>query len=257
MTDAAITYDLNLLRQSQAKWRASAALRAVYQDIFRDMASRCIPGRTLELGAGIGVAAGVIPDLVTSDLVKTEFVDRAVSAYDIPAEDWANIIAMDTLHHLQRPFAFFQSAAAALQPGGRIVLMEPAGTGWGRMFYRMMHHEPCRPAEIVPPFDFPADSKGEFANMGMGVGLVRWQRAETDRRLSALGLRVVSVRYRDFVAYPATGGFSKPALLPAPAMKGLLAVERLIPQFIGRHGALRMIMVLEKNGSREVPAACP
>lgn len=248
MSEAAVTYDLSLLRQSQAKWRSSAALRAVYHDIFRDMASRCIAGPSLELGAGIGVAGEVIPDLVTSDLVKTEFVDRAVSAYEIPAESWANIVAMDTLHHLQRPFAFFASAARALREGGRIVLMEPAGTWWGRKFYRLMHHEPCVPSEIVPPFEFPADRKGEFANMGMGVGLLRGQREETDRRLAEVGLRVAGVSYRDFVAYPATGGFSQPALLPAVAIRGLLAIERLTPECIGRHGALRMIIVLEKSG---------
>lgn len=247
MSDAEITYNLSLLQQSQSKWRNSAALRVVYRDIFAAMAAECISGPALELGAGIGVAREVIPELVTSDLVKTEFVDRAVSAYDIPPESWANIVAMDTLHHLQRPFAFLASAAQALSSGGRIVLMEPAGTAWGRMFYRLFHHEPCLPHLISPPFDFPADENGEFANMGMGVGLLNRNRAETERRLAELGLKVHRVIYRDVVAYQATGGFSQRAMLPAGVLKAVLAVEKIIPQALMQFLALRMIIVIEKN----------
>lgn len=247
MSDPEITYDLGLLAQSMSKWRESAALRTVYQDIFRAMAARCAPGRTLELGAGIGVAKESIPDLVTSDLVKTDYVDRAASAYAIPAEDWANLVAMDTLHHLQRPFDFFASAAAALQPAGRIVLMEPAATPLGLWFYRTLHHEPCRPRLIVPPFEFAADEQGEFANMGMGVGLFEHHRAETEQRLRAIGLRVREVSYRDGLAYPATGGFSQRALLPAPVLRALLAAEQALPRFVMRWVGLRMLIVIEKT----------
>lgn len=247
MSETEITYDLSLLRQSHDKWERSPALRAVYEHIFRAMAARCVDGPTLELGAGIGVARNVIPDLTTSDLVKTEYVDRAVSAYEIPTEDWASIVAMDTLHHLQRPFEFFASAAQALRPGGRVVLMEPAGTGFGRLFYRFFHHEPCLPDLISSPYDFPADANGEFANMGMGVGLFERNREDTEGRLAEMSLRVVEIDYRDLLAYPASGGFSQPAILPAVGLRALLGLEGVLPQAIMRGLALRMIIVLEKT----------
>lgn len=249
VAEAEITYDLGLLEQSRDKWRASPALRTVYCDIFKAMARQCIAGPSLEVGSGIGVAKEAIPDLTTSDLIKTDFVDRAVSAYEIPAENWANILAMDTLHHLQRPIEFFASAAEALGPGGRIVLMEPAGTWWGSKFYRWFHHEPCVPTEVVPPFEFAAQANGEFANMGMGVGLTCDCRAETDRRLKELGLRIADVNYRDFLAYPATGGFSQRAVLPRFVLRGLLALEQTLPQALWRHVGLRMIIVIEKSDS--------
>ncbi|MDB4384940.1 class I SAM-dependent methyltransferase [Opitutaceae bacterium] len=251
MSESEITYDLNLLRQSRGKWHGSPALRAVYENIFRDMAARRIDGPSLELGSGIGVAAETIPELVTSDVVKTEYVERAVSAYEIPPENWANLMAMDTLHHLQRPMEFFASAAAALRPGGRIILMEPAGTWWGRIFYRWFHHEPCIPVEIIPPFEFPADDNGEFANMGMGEGLLTRERREFEARLAPLGLKVVAVDYRDFLAYPATGGFSNRAILPAGCLKVLMAMEQIVPQFLIRFFALRMVIVVERDSTAE------
>ena len=158
-------------------------------------------------------------------------------------------MAMDTLHHLQRPMEFLASAAKALRPAGRVILMEPAGTWWGRIFYRFFHHEPCLPAQILPPFEFPADDNGEFANMGMGQGLLKCERREFEAKLATLGLKVVAVDYRDLLAYPATGGFSNRAILPAGCLKVLMSIEQILPQFLTRVFALRMVIVLERNSS--------
>jgi len=243
------TYDLSQLEQSIVKWRSSPALRSVYADIYREMRGSLVTGRILELGSGIGVAKDFFENLVTSDIRATEYVDRAVSAYEVPAEAWGNIIALDVLHHLQEPIRFFASAAAALLPGGRIVLAEPAGTSFGRRFYQLFHHEPCRPESILPPFRFDADETGEFANMGMGHALFGGQRPVIEEMLRHIGLQVVAIRYRDLFAYPATGGFSRPALLPATLLRGALAVERALPQWLMRRMALRMIITLEKGSA--------
>lgn len=245
------TYDLGHLAPSLAKWRRSPALRAVYADIFAAMGAACVPGPTLELGSGIGIAREFFPDWVTSDVVATPHAPRAVSAYEIPAENWANVAAFDVFHHLREPLRFLGSAAAALRPGGRIVLAEPAGTPGGRLFYRLVHPEPCRPGDVVPPYVFAAQADGLFANMGMAHALFGWQPPAFQAELDRLGLRVVSVRYRDVLAYPATGGFSQPALLPAAVLRALLRLESWLPQAILRLVALRMVVVLEKAGASQ------
>jgi hypothetical protein len=248
MTDEPLTYDLALLEASLAKWRNSPALRALYGDIFREICGRLRPGATLELGSGIGVIKEFLPGVVTSDIAKTRFVDRAVSAYAIGAEGgpWHNLVAFDVLHHLREPFRFFASAATALAPEGRLVLVEPAGTPLGRWFYRLFHHEPCRPDDVNPPFAFASDDGGGFANMGMGQALFHRHRAATGRRLAALGLRIALVRYRDVLGYPATGGFSRRSLLPAGPVRALLAAEGALPQPVLRLLGLRMLVVLDK-----------
>lgn len=247
MSVAEQTYDLSQLRRSQEKWRRSPALRTVYGDIFVAMRTACSDGPTLEIGSGVGAAQESCPDWVASDIVATPFVSRAVSAYKIPAEEWGNIVAFDVLHHLREPLRFFSSAVAALRPGGRIVLAEPAGTAGGRLFYGLVHPEPCRPAGIRAPFVFPAEADGLFANMGMAHALFGPARPEFEPLLHRLGLNIVSVHYRDLLAYPATGGFSKPALLPAPVLRALLKAEQLLPQAVLKWLALRMIVVLGKT----------
>lgn len=246
MSPPSLTYDLALLDRGLAKWRRSPALRAVYGEIFLAVRRLLAPGRTLEIGSGIGVAREFLPDLTTSDIASTAFVDRAISAYAIPPEAWGNILAFDVLHHLREPLRFFASAAAALAPGGRIILAEPAGTPGGRLFYRCCHHEPCHPAAVVAPYRFPAARDGSFANMGMAHALFGRSRPEFEAELRARQLRIAQVTYRDLLAYPATGGFSRPALLPARVLRGLLAIERRLPQPLLRLLALRMVVVLEK-----------
>lgn len=241
------TYDLSLLERSVTKWESSPALRAVYADIFKEMRDSMVDGSVLEIGSGIGIARHYFPGLVASDIVRTSFVERVVSAYEIPTESWSNIIAMDVLHHLQEPLRFFESAAAGLVSGGRVILVEPAGTIGGRLFYRLIHHEPCQPDKVQPPFRFPAEVDGSFANMGMAHALFGRHRALINAHLQGWGLRLVSITYRDLLAYPATGGFSKSALLPAPILRAILGAEGLLPQSVLRLFALRMIVVLEKQ----------
>lgn len=241
-----VTYDLGLLEKSAAKWAASPALRAYYGEVWRDIRGQLKQGRTLELGSGIGNAKEFLPDLTTSDIVKTRFVDIAASAYEIERAGcaWDNVVAFDMLHHLRRPLDFFSSAARGLAEGGRVVLAEPAATWGGRRFYRWFHHEPCVPEQILPPFAWPGD--GEFANMGMAVALFRDHATAFSSELERCGLRLVSLRYRDLLSYPVTGGFSHRSLLPTIGVRGLLACERSLPQALLRRFALRMVITLEK-----------
>lgn len=247
-----VTYDLDLLAGSQTAWDRSEGLRFVYEGIYRGIRARCTDGATLEIGSGIGAGKAFFENLVTSDIVKTPYVDRAISAYAIEPDAggaWANIFAIDVLHHLTQPLQFFQSAAGALAPGGRIILVEPAATLWGRFFYSRCHHEPIEPKQVQAPFCFDANGvDGEFANMGMGVGLFRDHRSIVAARLAEFGLTVKSVRYRDFLAYPLTGGYSKPQLLATSVLRVFIRIEALIPQFFFRFLGLRMVIVLEKNG---------
>lgn len=251
----ACTYDLGLLEKSRAKWLRSAALRSVYGDLFDDAIRKMIAGRTLEVGSGIGIAKEFIPGVVTSDCVKTSFVDLECSAYDIPSTDggsegWANILAFDVLHHLCCPLDFFQSALSALQPGGRILLLEPAATALGRLLYGICHHEPTDPSRLNPPFAFEPDNQtGEFANMGMGISLFDIHRTYTEDRLARFGGCLQEVSFRDLLAYPLTGGYGNRQFMPAACIRFLLKIERRLPRSIYRTCGLRMVIVIEKTAN--------
>ena len=243
------TYDLSLLEQSRQKWKASSGIRATYESIYREMTSFAKGDRWLELGSGAGFFKLSHPNVSTSDIEKTKYVDLEVSAYDIEATatDWDTIFAMDMLHHLTKPLDFFLSASKSLAAGGRIVLAEPAATRLGLRFYKAFHHEPCDPQTIKEPFEFETDENGEFANMGMGVALFENRHGQLEKLLAEMGLHIHRLSYRDVLAYPATGGLSKPQLLPTFAISSLLKLERHLSQGILRTIGLRMIIVIERR----------
>lgn len=246
------TYDLSLLERSRQKWECSPALRLLYGDLYREVSNWCRPGETLEIGSGIGVAKELLPDVVTSDVVKTPYVDCEMSAYAIRARKsgpWANVFALDVFHHLTQPLRFLESAAAALQPAGRIILVEPAATQLGLKFYGRFHSEPMTLEAVRAPFEFEAnDGNGEFANMAMGEGLFRVHRAAVEARLSDSGLFIEHVYYRDLLAYPLTGGYSNPQFLPSWMVGGILRLEKLLPRTWFQRIGLRMVVVLRKQG---------
>lgn len=246
------TYDLALLAGSRAKWERSPALRAAYQDIYGSMTRWAGQGPALEIGAGCGTMRDFHPDVVASDVRQTQYVSVIASAYSLEssrgAAAWGTIYGLDVLHHLRAPFRFFESASRALVPGGRVVLCEPAATTAARLIYGLCHQEPTDPARIRPPYEFEADdANGSFANMGMGWALFVRDREAVEARLSAMGLSVSSIEFRDVLAYASTGGFSGKAWLPAAVVRALLAVERRLPACLLRRLGLRMIIVVEKE----------
>jgi SAM-dependent methyltransferase len=250
-SNAKETYSLNLLEQSWAKWKESAVLRAYYKSLYDDMVAPCKRGRILEVGSGIGVSRDFAPDITTSDIRKTRFVDRAISCYDIPKnEDWTSIVAMDVLHHVRTPFEFLRSASHALPTGGRIVIMEPAATLCGRLMYGLCHHEPMVPSEVQPPFVFKGEpGNADFANMAMAQGIFHSFWKESEHLLTDINLKLVSITYRDVLAYFLTGGFSRPALISQTVLNHLLKLEGLLPQTSLSIIGLRMRVVLERIGT--------
>lgn len=252
-TEPPLTYDLGLLEKSEAKWNRSGGLRAVYGSIYKAMRDCMVEGPSLELGSGIGKINKFIPSVITSDLVQTRYVDIACSAYKICESEeegtnqWSNILAMDVLHHLCKPMDFFWSAGASLRKGGRLILVEPAATPFGRIFYSLFHEEPIHPGKIKPPFAMrPDTTDGEFANMGMAVALFDKHLDVCLRMLDEAGLRLIELRYRDLLAYPLTGGYSNPQLVPTAVLKGLLSLEGKLPQILLKALALRLLVVLQK-----------
>lgn len=245
-----VTYDLKLLEQSAHKWAQAPGLRHVYQRLWQRLLPWRRPGPSLELGAGIGTTRTIWPELTLSDLVQTRHVERAVSCYAIEAqpERWANLLALDVLHHLRFPWRFFASAAAALHPQGRIMLIEPAATPLGRVFYRCCHHEPMRLAEIQAPYEFAPNGPGDaFANMAMAYALFIRDHDLTVARLASLGLRICQVGFSDVLAYPLTGGYSHRQLAPTFLLRGLTRLEEALPQAVLRRLGLRLWVILEKS----------
>ena len=230
-------------------WQSNEPLRVLYGRWYARM-REALPerGPWIEIGSGPGFAREFIPELELSDIVKAPWHDRCVSADDLPFADGSvgALVLFDVLHHLAAPGKFFQEAARVLRPGGRIVLCEPYISPVSSVVYRLFHPEPVD-MRVQPLAEHGAFNKDPFAsNQAISTLLCRKDGRRDLERLFPM-LKMVSFERLAGLCYPATGGFSRPPLLPIGLWRALLALEDRLPAAAYRLIGFRLLAVIERN----------
>jgi SAM-dependent methyltransferase len=234
--------------ENRRQWQRKPVLRAIYNDLYRRMAAQCVPGRTLEVGGGSGNFKEFAGDVIASDVTFAPWLDLVADAQRLPfaAASLANIVMVDVVHHIERPRRFFADAARVLEPGGRIVMVEPAVTAASWPFYRFVHQEPVR-MDVDPLGDgAPAASRDAFnGNQAIPTLLVGRHR----RRFAELfpTLRLHRVDWISLFAYPLSGGFKPWTLIPAGLVSPVLRLEAAVEPWLGRALGFRLLIVVEKK----------
>ena len=235
------------LRHYRAMWESKPVLRIIYDDLYDRITASCVPGATIEIGGGIGNFKERLGDVIATDIQFAPWLDAVVDAHCLPFASGSagNIVMIDVLHHLEYPAAFFHEAQRVLRPGGRVVMIEPAITWGSTLFYRFMHHEPvCISADILKEGQPNPRRDPYHSNQAIPTLL-----ATRDRnRFHSLfpDLRIAQVEWFAFAAYALSGGFKRWSLISGAFARRLLQVERPIESTVGRFGAFRMMLVIEK-----------
>jgi SAM-dependent methyltransferase len=247
-------YRLELEYQKRT-WERKPILRLLYRHWYGKIVAGLAPAQpVVEIGSGCGNFKEFYPDCVATDVVSAgPWIDRIVDAHrlDFQPNSVGNLVAVDVIHHLQRPLSFLRQAEMILRPGGRLILCEPAVTPWSRIVYGLCHHEPLDMTwdafglDALPP---EPDAGHTFANGAIGE-LLFWKfRRRTLQCVPSLSLRS-AVKF-GFLLYPLTGGFGYRAYLPrAGFSQALNAEDLLLRPFASWLTGLRMLVVLEKTAS--------
>lgn len=231
-------------------WRAKPALRAIYADAYRRIAAAAVPGRSLEIGGGIGNLKDHLPDTVSVDIQFCPWLDAVADAHHLPFGDrrFENVVLFDVLHHLQWPGRFLAEAARVLKPGGRLLMVEPAITPLSYPFFRWLHHEPVDMA--ADPIDpWPADMvKTDPYESNQAIPTLLLGRHHQRLAAAAPQFRVSEIAYFGFIAYPLSGGFRPWSAIPESWVQPLLAIERRFEPLLGRLCGFRLFAALELTG---------
>jgi SAM-dependent methyltransferase len=236
-----------ILLRHQIIWQQKPVLRLLYREWYQEIAGWLQPGRTLEVGGGTGNLKEFAPSVVCTDIVKLPWLDAVADAQQLPfaSSSLANIVLFDTLHHLENVRYFFDEALRVLQPGGRVIIMDPYISLCSWPVYHFLHPEPVDfdqdPLALSPlqPGRKPFDAN-------QAISTILFERSS--RRFEELYPMLKKLRHHRlaFFAYPLSGGFDHPSLMPTWMVPPLSAVERFLG-VLSRYLAFRILVVWEKG----------
>jgi SAM-dependent methyltransferase len=243
----------NYLDQRQvihrSHWEKKKAVRLLYRDFHRQLLENCPAGRVLDIGGGTAHIKQFSQNVLSVDILKFPGIDVVADAHRLPFRDgfFAGVVMLDVLHHLERPIEFLKEAARVLEPGGRLVMIEPAMTTLARRFYDRFHEEPVdMNADPFAPVAINPDRDPFDANQAIPTLLFATASARGLVEQQIPSLRVRRVDWQSLFAYPMSGGFQKWSLIPGALVGAMLAFERRVPRLVRKHLAFRMIVVLER-----------
>jgi SAM-dependent methyltransferase len=224
--------------------REKRFLRQLYEEWYR-MIRDALPateGGVLELGSGAGFMDEFIPGLITSEIFPTPGASIVLDGTRLPfaPRSLRAIVMTDVFHHVPAPRAFLAEAKRCLQPGGRVIMIEPWVTPWSRFVYGHFHHEPFEPD--AERWEFPSSGPLSGAN-----GALPWMVFERDRatlQREFPGLRVLQIRRLMPMAYLLSGGVAMRSLMPGAAYEPWRALERAVPG-MERATAMFALIVIE------------
>jgi len=159
----------------------------------------------------------------------------------------ANIVLFDALHHLENVRYFFDEALRVLQPGGRVIIMNPYISVSSWPVYHFLHPEPVDfdhdPLALSPmqPGRTPFDAN-------QAISTILFERSSRRFHDVYPNLRKLRHHRLAFFAYPLSGGFERPSLMPTWMIRPVLTFERLLAA-LSRYLAFRILVVLEKGAS--------
>jgi SAM-dependent methyltransferase len=153
-------------------------------------------------------------------------------------ETISGIFMVDVFHHIPDSKQFLQEAQRVLKPGGKIVMIEPANSTWGRFIYQNFHHEPFDPKA---GWSIPASGPMSGAN-----GALPWIVFERDYTAFARAfpkLALTSILYHTPLRYLLSGGVSMKTLVPAWSFDFFSVIEKSLNPFLQQFSMFQTIVI--------------
>jgi SAM-dependent methyltransferase len=225
--------------------RQKKCLRELYEDWYsifiRELPT--LPNDVvIELGSGGGFLKEMIPNVICSDIIDLPTNDMTFSALEMPFEDQSvgGIFMVDTMHHIPDSELFLKEVTRVLATGGKMIMIEPANSLWGRFIYQNFHHEPFNPNG---GWTIPAAGPLSGAN-----GALPWIVFIRDNELFQSkfpGLKMERIQFLNPFTYLFTGGVSRKQFLPDFVFPLLGFLDKVLPK-ISRQISMFMLIKITK-----------
>jgi SAM-dependent methyltransferase len=230
-------------------WSEKPALRILYTDYHRRLIAACPEGPILDIGGGTAHVKEVRRDVVSVDILPFPGIDAVCDAHCLAFADcqFAGLVMIDVLHHLERPIAFLREAARLLRPGGVLAMIEPGMSPVAYPFYRYLHQEPAD-MRVDPFSEMPAKRPRDPFDANQAIPTLLLDAANRQRLTELVPeLAVRHVDWLSLFAFPLSGGFKSWCLIPSQLTATVVNFEDTLPMTVRRFLGFRIFATLEKT----------
>lgn len=227
-------------------------LQKVFAENFRvmlDGADRWFSatGERLELGSGAVSIKAISKDIITSDIVPSQYNDLVLDGQDMSFEDdsLAVIFAQNVFHHFNDPEKFLSEASRTLKNGGGIVLLEPYHGPLASFIYKFMITE--------EDFDksqrgWKSDTTGPMLDANQALSFIVFDRDYETFRSKFPEFELVSTEIRgNYLRYILSGGLNFKSLTPSWMEPVLTFLEGGLSPFRRLFGIHHIIFIRKCN----------
>ena len=232
-------------------------LKNIYIDWYEMVRSELdtTNGIILEIGSGAGFLQDVVPNVVTSEIMKVPQIAIILDALHLPFDNsLGGVVMVDVFHHLCDASVFLQEASKALRKDGLLIMIEPWVTPLSRLIYSHLHHEPFEPETVEWSFH----SSGPLSGAN---GALPWIVFERDRHIFEVDFpSLIIKKIQPFmpIRYLMSGGFTTLFGAPSFLYKPVKRFESLFKPVMNRLGMFALIVVQKKDATRiandEIPS---
>jgi len=219
-------------------------LKLIYEDFYKYLTPKDVPtGLIIELGSGAGFIKEIIPNTITSDIVEGKGVDKVFSAEKIPFKEnsVSAFLMIDVLHHIKDPEKALREMQRCLKVGGKIIMIEPYNTYWGRFIYKHIHRE-----HFDPNSSWLVSGQGRMSDSNTALPWIIFTRDKKTFENKFPRLKILRIQPFMPFTYLFSGGLSKYQFLPTFAYPLIKIVEKMISP-INHLVGMFAIIELKKN----------
>lgn len=215
-----------------------------FYSIFRNQSENLPLGFKLELGSGAGFIKQILPDVITSDIIKLPNCDKIINAEKLPFKknSVSAVYLLNTFHHIKNPQKALKEFERVLKKGGKVIMIEPYNSYWGRLIYKNFHYEGFD--ETVTNWKIKGLGPLSDANNAMP-----WVIFERDRKIFQKKFPHLNLSnfypHTPFM-YLLSGGLKKHQFVPTFTYKLFKSIEMILSPF-NKYFGMFVTIVLTKN----------
>jgi len=179
----------------------------------------------IEIGSGGGFIKEIMPQAITSDIMKLKNVDMKFSVLQMPFKNNSvdAFFMIDVFHHIPDSKKFLTEMLRCLKKNGKIIMIEPANTLWGGFAYKYFHHELYDPKGA-----WKFKSNGPLSSSNLALPWIVFVR-DRNKFLSLFPeLNIIRIHAHTPFLYLLSGGLSFPQLVPSWSYPFFNKFEKLL-----------------------------